>query len=271
MTAPHGTTQHGGSGRTASDGNERTGAGRTREGGPVGERASSSAGRTTRAALIAGAIETLRETGYAGVSAREIAKRANCNQALIFYHFGTVTDLLLAALDDVSNRRLAAYASLLEAPTTLSDLVESARQIFAEDLAAGHVAVLVEMVAGARATPGLGPQVAERLRPWRDVAAASLAGVLAGSPVAGLVDAGDLAHAVVAGFLGLELLADLDGSADAALALFDRALGVAALLDLLGGAFARSAPPNTSPSTAPGIGGSDATDGVEHDTKGEKS
>jgi AcrR family transcriptional regulator len=45
--------------------------------------------------------------GFAGASAREIARRADCNQALVFYHFGSVTELLLAGLDD-STRRLAA-------------------------------------------------------------------------------------------------------------------------------------------------------------------
>jgi AcrR family transcriptional regulator len=53
----------------------------------------------TRAALIAGAIQTLREAGFAGASARQIARRAGCNQALIFYHFGSVPDLLIAALE----------------------------------------------------------------------------------------------------------------------------------------------------------------------------
>src|SRR5215471_13220277 len=47
-----------------------------------------------RAALVSAAIDALRETGYAGASAREIAGRAGCSQALVFYHFGSVTDRL---------------------------------------------------------------------------------------------------------------------------------------------------------------------------------
>ena len=138
-------------------------------------RAATSGGRKersteTRAALVAGAIEALREVGFAGASAREIARRAGCNQALVFYHFGSVTDLLLAALDDVSARRLAAYADVVDRATTLTDLIDSARAIFGEDLDAGHVAVLVEMITGAQSTPGLGEQVAARLAPWRDFA-----------------------------------------------------------------------------------------------------
>jgi len=176
----------------------------------------------TRAALVAGAIEALREVGFAGASAREIAGRADCNQALVFYHFGSVTELLLAALEDVSARRRAAYADLVDRATSLTELIDSARAIFGEDLDAGHVAVLVEMITGARSTPGLGEPVAARLAPW-GVRRVGRTEALAGSPVAPALPANELAHAVVAGFLGLELLASLDGDRAAALSLFDRA------------------------------------------------
>jgi AcrR family transcriptional regulator len=196
-----------------------------------GRRAESSA--QTRAALVAAGIQALGEVGFAGASAREIARRAHCTQALVFYHFGSVTGLLLAALDDVSGRRLAAYTEKVQQSRSLSELIDSARTIFSEDLDAGHVAVLVEMITGARSVPGLGEQVAARLAPWRTFAEAAVRKAVAGSPVASLVPAADLAHGVVAGLLGLELLADLDGDRTAALALFDRARTVAGLLDLI--------------------------------------
>ncbi len=201
----------------------------------------------TRAALIAGALEALREVGFAGASAREIAGRAGCNQALVFYHFGSVSELLLAALDEVSTRRLAAYSQVLEDAHSLAELIDSARTIFSGDVDAGHVAVFVEMITGAQSTPGLGEQVAARLAPWRDFAATAVRQAVAGSPVALLVPARELAHGIVAGFLGLELLANLDGDRTAALALFDRARLVAGLLDLGGAAL------------PPGAGGGDRT------------
>jgi AcrR family transcriptional regulator len=188
----------------------------------------------TRTALVEGAIEALRTSGFAGASAREIARLAGCNQTLVFYHFGTVTELLLAALDTISERRMAAYREVLDHAGSLSDLIESARSIFLEDLDSGHVTVLVEMIAGARSVPGLGEQVAARLTPWREFAEAAIRGALASSPLARLLPAGDVAHGVVAGFLGLELLANLDGNRAAALALFDRASVVAGLVDMAG-------------------------------------
>ncbi|MGH9206383.1 MAG: TetR family transcriptional regulator, partial [Acidimicrobiales bacterium] len=48
----------------------------------------------TRQALVRAAVETLKSEGFAGASARVIAGRAGCNQGLVFYHFGTVANLL---------------------------------------------------------------------------------------------------------------------------------------------------------------------------------
>src|ERR1700748_393954 len=109
----------------------------------------------TRAALVEAAIAVLRESGFASASARRIAQRAGCNQALVFYHFGSVNDLLLAALDDVSARRLAAYADIVDSAASLTELIDAARTVFSEDLDAGHVAVLVEIITGSQSTPGL--------------------------------------------------------------------------------------------------------------------
>lgn len=201
----------------------------------------------TREALVVGAIEALSEVGFAGASAREIARRARCTQALVFYHFGSVADLLLAALDEVSSRRLASYAHVVDEATSLTNLINSARAIFSEDLDAGHVAVLVEMITAAQSVPGLGEQVASRLAPWREFAESAAHKVIARSPVASLLPANEVAHAVVAGFLGLELLANLDGDRSPALALFDRARLIAGLLDMTGAAFTTESPTGDQP------------------------
>jgi AcrR family transcriptional regulator len=187
--------------------------------------------RDTRATLIAAAIATLRESGFAGASARRIAAKADCNQALIFYHFGSVPDLLMAALEDVSARRMAAYRELLDHSGTLGELIDGARAVFEADLDAGHVTVLVEMISGAQSTPGLGERVSACLAPWRSFAESAVRDVLASSPFGSLVPPGEVAHGVVAGLLGLEMLASLDGDRASALALFDRARAVGDLLD----------------------------------------
>ena len=206
----------------------RSGAKRT-----AGQR-SSAGSEQTRRALVAATIDALREEGFSGTSAREIARRAGCNQGLVFYHFGTVTNLLLAALDEVSSLRLTRYQSAVDAADDLGGLVETAQAVFEEDLDAGYISVLAEMIAGASSTPGLGAEVASRLAPWRTFAADAVRDTLADSPLAPLLPPEELAHAIVAIYLGLEMLAHLDGDRAAALALFERARHVAALLGALG-------------------------------------
>ncbi|HVX22889.1 MAG TPA: TetR/AcrR family transcriptional regulator [Acidimicrobiales bacterium] len=189
----------------------------------------------TRRALVQAAVEALRDNGFGGASAREIAQRAGCNQGLVFYHFGSVANLLLAALDQVSEDRLARYAEAVAAPRGLAGLVAAARAVFEEDLAAGHIAVLAEMMAGASSTPGLGAEVAARIAPWRAFAADAVRSALAGTPLAQVAPPEEVAHGIVALYLGLEMLAHLDGDPAPALALFDRAGQVAALLGAVGG------------------------------------
>jgi AcrR family transcriptional regulator len=188
----------------------------------------------TRQALILAAILALREVGFARASAREIARRAGCNQSQVFYHFGSVVDLLLAALDEISANRMASYRSILEEATTLTGLVESAQTIVMEDLDSGYVGVLVEMITGAQSVPGLGEQVAQRLAPWSTFAEEAVQRALNVVPLGSLVSAPEAAHAIVAGVLGLELLASLDGDRSQAIALFGRARMLAKLLEMTG-------------------------------------
>ena len=52
----------------------------------------------TRVKLQKATAEALRESGIAGLSARTVAARAGVNQALVFYHFGTMPELVQAAV-----------------------------------------------------------------------------------------------------------------------------------------------------------------------------
>ena len=177
----------------------------------------------TRRALIDAAIESLRFDGFAGASARAIAARAGVNPGLIFYHFGSVADLLLAGLEEVSRRRMERYSAAVDGAASPAELLAVATEIFREDLDEGYVTVLAEMIAGAGFSPGLGEHVAEVIAPWRAFAQQAIETIVAESPLASLVPVDDAAHAVVALYLGLEMLSHLDGDRDTALRLFDRA------------------------------------------------
>ena len=137
----------------------------------------------------------------------------------------------MAALEEVSVRRMAVYRELADRTGTLGELIDAARTVFEGDLDSGNVTVLVEMISGAHSVPGLGERVSACLAPWRSFAETAVRDVLASSPFGSLAPPGEIAHGVVAGLLGLEMLASLDGDRSRALALFDRARAVADLLD----------------------------------------
>jgi AcrR family transcriptional regulator len=184
----------------------------------------------TRRRLVAAAIETLKAEGYAGASARAISERAGSTQGLIFYHFGSVANLLLAALDAVSAERMEHYAAAVDLAGTTTDLVDVATDIFREDLDAGYVTVLVEMIAGASSTPGLGPEVAARIGPWSEFARRAVETTLGDSPLGAVLPSEDVAHGIVALYLGLEMLSHLNGDQAPALALFAHAKSLAGLM-----------------------------------------
>src|SRR5438552_10622700 len=160
-------------------------------------------GEATRKRIVMAAVETLKQEGFAGTSARAVAKTGGFNQALVFYHFGSMTELLLAALDETAEQRMARYREALAGVDDLPQLVELAGRIYREDLDAGHMTVLAELIAGASATPGLGPEVVARLDPWIELTAAALAHTLRGSPLDGLVPTSQLSVAVLPLYLVL--------------------------------------------------------------------
>lgn len=188
----------------------------------------------TRRALVDAAIESLKLDGFGGASARAIGARAGLNPGLIFYHFGSVADLLLAGLEDVSSRRMERYSAAVEAATTPSELVTVATEIFREDLDQGYVTVLVEMIAGAGSSPALGERVGALIAPWRSFAQRAIETIVADSPLASVVPVDDAAHAVVALYLGLEMLSHLDNDRAAALRLFGRASRLITMLGSFG-------------------------------------
>lgn len=189
----------------------------------------------TRQRLIDGAIKTIRTHGYAGTSARTIATTAGVNQALVFYHFGSVHDLLLAASLAATQARVDPFAERLEQVTDLRQLLELGRALHDEERARGNVTVLAQMLAGAQADPTLAEPTAAALQLWITPIEAALRRLLADSPVAELVDPAGLARAVSAGFIGLELYEGVDpAGARSALDALDRLAVLMEVVDDLG-------------------------------------
>jgi AcrR family transcriptional regulator len=163
----------------------------------------------TRKQMTAAAVEAVRELGYAGATSRAIAARGSFNQALIYYHYGSVDDLLLAALDELGAARLDRYRALVDEADTLEELLDAAARIYRSDRRSGHVAFVSQLVAAGAANPRLAREVLERMEPWIDLCEGALEKALAETPLKGL-SVHELAYAVVTYYLGLNLLTHLD-------------------------------------------------------------
>jgi AcrR family transcriptional regulator len=203
-------------------------------GSPVGSRRTAARPHAdaTRTRIVDAALQALRSDGIAGVSARAIARHGGFNQALIFYHFGSVEGLLVAVARRESERRSALYAPALREVTSLPELVAVARRLHDEEFAAGSVAALTQMLAGAVGSEELARGIWDALEPWTTLVRETIGRLLADTPYGEVLPADDLTAAVTALFLGIELLTGLDPDGRDG-TLFPTMEAVAALVDAL--------------------------------------
>jgi AcrR family transcriptional regulator len=181
--------------------------------------------------IVEAALETLKRRGFAGTSTRAVGATGGFNPALIFYHFGSLNDLLLAALAHSSAQRLDRYREAVASANRLDELVSILGRIYREDLDSGHIRVVSELVAGSVGNDELGPRVVELMDPWLELAENAIERALAGSPLLELASARRLAYAAVTFYLGANLVSQLAPADDDLVALLDEAALLAPALD----------------------------------------
>lgn len=186
-------------------------------------------GADTRERIIEAAIDTLREEGFAATTARAIARRGGFNQALIFYHFGSVPALLLEAFTATSEAQVAKYRTAAADVRSVSDLVEIARRLHGDDLQSGAVTAVTQLMAAAASDESVGRAMLDRFEAWISIVQEALERSLADQPLAALVPARHAAYAICAMFLGIELMSRLDPARSEADEIFDMMAAVAAL------------------------------------------
>jgi AcrR family transcriptional regulator len=193
-------------------------------------------GAATRERILDAAFETLRQEGFANTSARAVARRGGFNQALIFYHYRNLADLLLAAMDRVGEQRRRRYEEVLGAPGNAVEFAARARVLYAEDVDSGHSTVVAELFTASSGNLELREQMLARMKPWLEFTERLLERFLAGSAFASLVDVRAAAAAILSLYLGMDLLIHLDGDRSRASAMFDAGERLAAtFVPLFGG------------------------------------
>ncbi len=145
-----------------------------------------------------------------GASARAIARAGDFNQALIFYHFGSIEELLHATMAHTSSARIEMYRSRLEEVNSLADLAAVAGDLHREDRESGNMTLLTQLMAGAATDEVRAKHLMTTFEPWIQFVRETLERLVAGSPFAGMFDIDDMAFTVSALFVGVELMSDLD-------------------------------------------------------------
>jgi len=186
-----------------------------------------------RARIVAAALQTLEQAGYAGATARAVAATGGFNQALIYYHFESIEELLLAALQDFGERRLDRYRNALEGVTELTPLVETMTRLYEEDAKSGELAAAQEVVSGSATSPELRQRVMALMDPWFAFAEEVVRRLLQGTVFEELLPEKELAYAFVALYFGVETLARFDNDRARAKALFESGARLAPLADLI--------------------------------------
>ena len=203
--------------------------------------ARTTASEETRARIVDAALQTIREQGVVGTSARAIARAGGFNQALIFYHFGSVQQVLLATVERISEQRMARYQDRLAGVETLSELIRVGAQCHREDVEEGNIRVLSQMLAASSSSPELAARLQAFFDPWVQLVEDAVRRVAAGTAYQGAVPVHDVAMGVVALVMGIESLSQLYDTQPSAAALFQTMSQLASLLEgLLAG---RPTPP----------------------------
>ncbi|MER7557625.1 TetR/AcrR family transcriptional regulator [Nocardioides sp. NPDC126508] len=189
----------------------------------------------TKAKLMSAVTDLLKEDGIAGVSARAVADRAGVNQALVFYHFGTVMDLVDQACRAATDEAAASYRDELAEVTSLSELLALGRVLHERERAAGNITVMAQLLAGAQRDKTLAETGRYAMGRWNEEIEAAVARALEGSPVESVVDAPGLSRAISSAFVGLLMYDGVDRpGADSAFASLEQLGALVEVIEDLG-------------------------------------
>ena len=189
----------------------------------------------TRRKLMDGAIETLRARGIAGTSARAIAAASGVNQALIFYHFGSVEDLVDVACRQATAERVALYSPRFATVGSLRELLRVGREIREAEREAGNVIALAQVLAGAQQDERLAATARDTLAMWIAEIESAIARLTANTPIADVADPAGLAQGVAAAFVGIVLYEGVNAAgASAALDTLEQLAVLSEVIDDLG-------------------------------------
>jgi AcrR family transcriptional regulator len=121
----------------------------------------------TSIVLLDAARKVLRQSGYSGLSTRDVATEAGVPLSQIHYHFGSKQGLVLALFEYLNSQLLERQNALFGNPALkLSEQWDQACAYLDDDIASGYVRVLQELVAAGWADAEVAKVVRTGLLGW---------------------------------------------------------------------------------------------------------
>lgn len=159
----------------------------------------------TKTRLLDAARQVVCNAGLAAASARTIAAHARANQALIFYHFHTVAELIEAASNRAVDQSVSHYRNALGEASTLDELLIIGREMHSRENSLGNVTFMAQILADAPHDPVIARAAHYAMSAWTEQVKTALERILGGTAIDDLIDLEGLAHLISAGYIGLEL------------------------------------------------------------------
>ncbi len=116
--------------------------------------------RAMRARLLEATVELLVEKGFSGTSTTLVSQRAGVSRGAQLHHFPTKNDLVVAAVEHISETRGAELATALADAPTGEGRTRAVLELLAEHFTAPIFAAALELWVAARTDPHLSAAVA---------------------------------------------------------------------------------------------------------------
>jgi len=169
----------------------------------------------TRAAIVEATVAALAEVGFSGTSARAVAERAGIAPGGVFYHFGSMDDLLVEVFGTCLDRRIERLRAAVDVPSAglPAAFTESIRAEFARP----ESRALLELTVGAIDSPVLATRVRAGLQTSFQFTREVVEQMLGDSPLAAILPLDLVAQVAASAFFGLAVMemvgtdVDIDG------------------------------------------------------------
>jgi AcrR family transcriptional regulator len=166
----------------------------------------------TRAAIVEATVATLAERGFSATSARAVAQRAGVAAGGVFYHFGSMDNLLAEVFTICLDRRIARLRAAVDVPRP--ELPVAFTHAVRDEFAHVESRAVLELVVGAIDSPVLAARVREGLDQSFAFTREVIDLLLADSPLAEALPLHLVAQVAASAFFGLAVMnlvgADID-------------------------------------------------------------